>query len=351
MLLDQVEQLVDLSSPLDIRAGRERVSLSDRLSLPHRGGVVIARSTFHGLSAVQLLDEAVRLTVLPYWGGKVAEIFDRRRKREWLFEGRTLTYEQCGGSLPAYGDDYVRRFDVGGFDECFPTVQRCFYPVEPWRGTDVPDHGEVWSIPWRAEVKNDCLRLVTHGVRLPYRLEKTIRLLGNGGIRFEYLAANPTPFPMPFLWSSHPLLAIRPGMRLKLPVETTRVCSAPSYPARHGDHVPWGPDLSCVPQKDAGIAVKLFSPPLTEGWAELLDPADGAAFRFAFDPAQVTHLGLWINYGGWAGVPGAAPYFNLGLEPCIGAPDSLDAAVHGWQSYGELPPHGTRVWWLEITVA
>jgi galactose mutarotase-like enzyme len=219
----------------------------------------------------------------------------------------------------------------------------------------LPDHGEVWSLPWEAEEDSGVLRLTTHGVRLPYRLEKSIRLMGHGTIRFDYEVANPTSFPMPFLWSSHPLFAVRPGMRLELPVTSMRVFSAPAFSAHHGDLIPWpcfnGLDLSCVLQPDAGVAVKLFSSALSAGWTELSDPADGAAVRFEFDPTLVTHLGLWINYGGWAGVLGAAPYFNLGLEPCIGAPDTLDTAVDHWRAYGELPPRSCSAWWLEMTVS
>ena len=316
---------------------------------------MITGKTFKDLPALQVSDGVVRLTVLPAWGGKVAEIFDRRRGREWLFENPALSYERCAARMPAYGADYVGQFDVGGFDECFPTVGPCFYPTDPWRGTPLPDHGEVWSVPWDADVKGDVLNLTTHGVRLPYRLEKSIRLTGNGGIRFDYRAINPTAYPVPFLWSSHPLFAIRPGMCLKLPVDAMRVFSAPAFPAHHGDRIPWPRsdelDLSRVPQPDAGVAVKLFSPPLSEGWAELSDPADGAAFRFTFDPTRVTHLGLWLNYGGWAGAIGAQPYFNLGLEPCIGAPDTLDTAVNHWGEYGVLPPKGSQTWWLQITLS
>jgi galactose mutarotase-like enzyme len=192
-------------------------------------------------------------------------------------------------------------------------------------------------------------------VRLPYRLEKSIRLLGDGRVRFTYRATNLSPFPMPFLWSSHPLFALRPDMEIHLPVAQLRVFAAPSFPARHGDVIPWphfnDRDLSRAPQPDAGLAVKLFASSLTEGWAALSDPADGAALRFEFDPHLVTHLGLWLNYGGWAGVPGAAPYFNLGLEPCIGAPDTLDTAVNHWGEYGLLPPGASLDWWLSITVS
>ncbi|MGD9028338.1 MAG: hypothetical protein PVG25_00825, partial [Anaerolineae bacterium] len=283
-------------------------------------------TVFRGLPALRLVDDAVRLTVIPAWGGKVAELFDRRRQREWLFENPALPYR-----LPEYDTSYVRDFDVGGFDECFPTVGACRYPASPWKGTPLPDHGEVWSIPWRVQKEGATLHLSAHGVRLPYRLEKSIRLIGQGRIRVDYRATNLTPFPMPFLWSSHPLFAIRPGMRLDLPVDEMTIYSPRSAPECRGATIAWpyldNQDLSHVPEPGAGVAVKLFSPPLAQGWAELCDPADGASLRFDFDPHLVTHLGLWINYSGWAGVPEANPYFNLGLEPCIGAPDTLDTAV------------------------
>ena len=196
---------------------------------------MIKETVFKGVPALQMADDSLRLTVIPAWGGKVSEIFDLRRRREWLFENPSLPY-----TLPEYAADYVGRFDVGGFDECFPTVGPCPYPTEPWKGTALPDHGEVWSIPWAASLEKDALHLVTHGVRLPYLLEKTIRLLGRGRVRFDYQATNPSPFPMPFLWSSHPLFSLRPGMELSLPVAKMRVFSAPSLPgAHHGDLIPW----------------------------------------------------------------------------------------------------------------
>jgi len=316
---------------------------------------VIHTVRFRGLPALRLLDDAVRLTVLPAWGGKVAEIFDCRRGLEWLSGNPAFSYERCGVALLAYGADYVGRFDVGGFDECFPAVGQCLYPTEPYRGTPLPDHGGVWSVSWESEVEGDSLRLITRGERLPYRLEKTVRVLAPGTIRFDYRAANLTPFPMAFLWSSHSLFAISPGLQLELPVTAMRVFFAPSFPSHHGDRIPWPQfgelDLSRVPRPDAGIAVKLFSPSLTEGCAELYDAAHGAAFLFEFDPALVTHVGLWLNNGGWAGVPGSEPYFNLGLELCIGAPDTLDTAVNHWRAFGELAPRGSRAWWLQVTVS
>jgi hypothetical protein len=58
-------------------------------------------------------------------------------------------------------------------------------------------------------------------------------------------------------------------------------------------------------------------------------------------------LGIWLNLGAWAG-DGGAPYYNLGLEPCIGAQDSLADAVTQYRLFETLHPGAERKWWLEV---
>ena len=33
-----------------------------------------------------------------------------------------------------------------GADECLPTIAPC-----SWRGRELPDHGEVWNVPWAVD--------------------------------------------------------------------------------------------------------------------------------------------------------------------------------------------------------
>ena len=80
----------------------------------------------------------------------------------------------------------------------------------------------------------------------------------------------------------------------------------------------------------------------------LQDIVGGAELRLQFDPSEVTHMGLWLNYGGWSGVPGAAPYYNVAIEPAIGAQDDLALAVKHYNEYGELPPHGRQAWQVDL---
>ena len=50
----------------------------------------------------------------------------------------------------------------------------------------IPDHGEVWSLPWEANLNNEGVNLVVRGVRLPYVLKKTCKLIGEKGLRINY---------------------------------------------------------------------------------------------------------------------------------------------------------------------
>jgi hypothetical protein len=58
-------------------------------------------------------------------------------------------------------------------------------------------------------------------------------------------------------------------------------------------------------------------------------------------------VGLWVNNRGWAPA-GRRPYLNLGLEPAIGAPDSLEEAVRDWRTAQVLGPGEERSWSLEL---
>jgi len=57
-------------------------------------------------------------------------------------------------------------------------------------------------------------------------------------------------------------------------------------------------------------------------------------------PPQV---GLWINAGSLSG-QNITPSYNVAIEPCIGAQDSLELAVAEFGLYGLVPARGECVW-------
>lgn len=321
--------------------------------------VRLSEASVGGFWALVMDNGVISLTILPELGGKIASFRDLRTGREWLWTNDRLPYRTL-----EYGASYVEEADTGGWDECFPTVAECSYPLSPWRGTRMPDHGELWPRAWPTDVeKSDewlSIRTRAEGVALPYEFERRLRLEPRSDtLRLDYKVASTADSDLAFIWSAHPLFAIEPGMRVLLP-DGTRLRAFMSVPdglLSKGEEEHGWPmrlsvgggelDLERLPPASAGVAFKVWSHPLREGWATLR-ARNGEEFRFAFDPALVPQVGLWLNAGGWSGM-GGSPYYNLALEPCIGAQDSLQEAVECFSQYETLPARGMREWWVEVS--
>lgn len=309
----------------------------------------IEKISYKGLNAIRMMDEDIQVIILPEWGSKIASIYDKEKQREWLHHNQNFAY-----NLPKYGSDYVGEYDIGGFDECFPNVAEGEYPLLPWQGVPLPDHGEVWSLPWEVKIIDDIVSLRVKGFRLPYILEKTCKLIGNKGLKITYKLENLSEFDLPFIWSSHPLLDIQPGMKLDIPAERVGYDNGNLLDAHSGETLDWpvhqGIDLQDILPREIQKAAKLYAAGLTEGIVGLTDSASNSRFEMNFDPGLITHVGLWLNYGGWSGKAGLPGYYNIGLEPCIGGADSLERAYEIGE-FGLLKANDQISWWLEINVS
>jgi hypothetical protein len=300
------------------------------------------------LDAVRISEFGVSVTVVPQLGAKIASI---------VWQAEEFLFQNASRSLRAarYGAPYSE-FDASGFDECVPSIGACLYPAQPWEEVMVPDHGEIWSIPWTVEQASSVLRCSVDGVRLPYRFSRSMELLPDPGLRLKYRIENCSQLTFPFIWSAHPLLRIDRGMRLYLPEAVSLIidwsknerlgmplCNLPWPVAidRNGNRV----DLSVIEGAEAGVVDKLYTSRLQEGWCGLHDPATGRWVAMVFRTDLIPYLGLSINQGGW---PMDGPgYFNLGLEPCNGFPDRLDLAIkHG--SYTTVGPNDSLDWQFDL---
>lgn len=308
---------------------------------------------YQGLNALEMQDEAIRLIILPEWGGKIVSLYDKSHNREWLYINTNFNFQR----LPTYDSNYIRDFDIGGFDECFPNIGAGLYPAWPWRGVVMPDHGEVWALPWEVVQNNSGMTLSVEGVRLPYKLEKRIELHSDG-LWMYYSAMNRTRFDMPMLWSSHPLLDVRKGMYLEVPTDSIRIDScnplfSDLFGVKPGEIISWPQyrekDFSIILGAEAQISAKMVARKLSAGNVSLIDSQKGRSLTFHFDPNVVTHCGIWLNYCGWAGKPGAEPYYNIGFEPCIGVADRLDVALDLGEA-GLLAARDKFTWYLHISL-
>lgn len=312
--------------------------------------------TVSGHPALALSNGEIEVVVAPALGGKLTNL-RRSRGREWLWRNPALPL-----ATPERGASYVETADSGGWDECFPTIGPCPMPGARPGEPPLPDHGELWGLPWQHTVKESAagttLTGQVEGRLLPYDFTRELFVPATGDwLRSSYQLRHRGTVPFPFVWAAHPLLNVQAGSAISLPsAGRVRVL------ATHGQ-VPDGvANASSWPPDGAGAAWTL---PGAAGWAAMLAVDTGASRRVEVaDPVRgerlvfelgdgVSEVGLWINAGGWApervnGAPGPAPYFNLGVEPCLGAPDRLDRAIERWADAPTLEPGAVRRWSLTV---
>ena len=310
----------------------------------------LERLSVNGLEALRMAEHDLEVGVLPGLGAKLHSL--RWQDLELLAQNPRKPLRPARYAAP------YAEFDASGFDECLPTIGACPYPAAPWQNVEAPDHGEVWSIPWDWDVQPEALHLSCRSIRFAYDFHKSLSWPAPGCLRLSYALVNRAQAPFRFLWSSHPLLALRPGMRICLP-PGVRVRVDWSRDERLGrllDEHPWPHttdrsgrpvDLSLILPEAAGLVDKLYTTRLLEGWCALYDPETGQYAAFIFSPETIPYVGLSINLGGWP-VDGPG-YYNLGLEPCRGYPDRLDLAVERGD-YAVAQPGERLTWQMDLCV-
>lgn len=333
------------------------------------------------LETITLAAGGSSVELVPALGGKLAAM--TLGGRQWLWTSDLLPRVAPTDAQAA--DDaasYVETADTGGFDECLPTVGACTLPADVpgvAAGVTLPDHGELWTqrapterVAAPADAGAGAQSAVTRwtGRRLPYAFERTVTVEADGTVRMAYALTSKAATPLPFLWSSHPLLPLTPDTRLDLPIAArVRVWAEhgvalggagtlhrwPMLRVGDFDATPFGPrqvDFSRPAHVADAYACKLFldlprPANATAHRVRLAIEQGGARLECEVDAAEVPHFGLWINHGGWTPFAGGTPYHNLAFEPCIGSGDALDAALRApWDSAAWLAPGETRRWTL-----
>lgn len=311
------------------------------------------QTTVSGFPAIALRSTDLEVVAVPSIGMKLTNL-RRRNGREWLWRS-----DQIPLAPPRPGASYVETADSGGWEECFPTVGPCPVPGAPAGTPPLPDHGELWSAPWSSSAYDHTMGTTlagsTHGAVFPYDFHREITLDKHEPVvRFRYRVRHTGDTPFPWIWSSHPLLNVQPGSELTLP-GLTQVRVDAVHGRRDletGDVVSWphafgGDSGTFIFPEEGRWAAKVFGDVGPDGRMTLTDPKRGERFEFTVRPQEVPQVGLWINCRGWA-PPGRTPYYNLALEPCIGAPDRLDLAVSEWHTAQLLQPGEERAWSVEV---
>ena len=270
-----------------------------------------------------LQNSFLKVEVVPQLGAKLISILNRQTRREWMWHPRG-GMELFGNKL---GDDFSAS-TMTGWDECLPTIAPCL-----WKERALPDHGEVWSVPWEYDRDDWKQGVLTTRVQLPvspFVFERTISLRDNV-IQLNYRLTNLHGAPQEFFWAMHPLISIQEGDKLELTEEAWN----------HLADEPWTRTLAF--DSTGPACAKVFAGPLCEGRASIVNSRTADRLTYEWDAAFNNTLGLWLTRGGWNG------YHHLALEPTNGSPDWLDQAAAG-NRCASVPPHSTQSWQVILQI-
>lgn len=285
------------------------------------------RTSAHGLDAVVLENDALRVTVLPALGAHVSDLIDKVADRDLLWHNRRTAPRPA--PYGAYFDDWWS----GGWDEIFPSGHRGLLHGEP-----LPDMGEMWCVPWTADVSaapgEASVTTVGFGTIAPARVERTLTLRGDEPVlRARYRITNLDVRPLPYTWGIHPSFAATPAHRIDHPATAmlVGVSSDPSMGVVDQEYtwpmLPVGDspgetrDMRRVRPAADAVFGGHWATDLPAGWLALTDTASRRGLAIVFPRDVFPHAWLWQVYGGWRG------HHHVCLEPWSAHPMQLDRAV------------------------
>ncbi len=140
------------------------------------------RLSEQGFDVFALRNEAVEIALVPELGAKIISLRNLATGCEWMWHppaGRKLFRNRLG-------DDFATS-PMTGWDECLPTIAPC-----DWKGRKLPDHGEVWSVPWEIDLNAFQRGVLNTSVTLavsPFHFERRIELCGDE-VRLDYRLEN-----------------------------------------------------------------------------------------------------------------------------------------------------------------
>jgi len=310
----------------------------------------IQKTTWQGMGALAMESAALRVVVVPALGAKIVSLFDKRVDHEWLIAPmRPLR-------PVAYGARFTDQ-DMSGWDECLPTINACPYPAAgPFAEASLPDHGEVWALPWQpVDAAPHALTLAVDGRALPYRLQRTLRFAAPDTLQLDYQIANTGAAAFAYLWAAHPQFTCDEETTIVLPPAIKEVYNVVTdgHWGAAGQRYPWPVaiaqngaryQLDCIGAATRHDCRKFYLPPESSvTWAALVDYRRGFGLRMTWDAAELPYLGIWVDEGAINCVS------TVALEPTNGFYDSLSIA-HGNGQVRVLAAGETQHWQIGVTL-
>ena len=278
--------------------------------------VRIYTTAVRNLRAVVIESEFLYVVVLPELGAKIWSIVYKPAGMDFLWHQPHLQPRALSG-FANFDDNFF-----GGWDEIFPNDE-----PEIIRATNMPDHGELWTLSWNHEVNGDTLHLWTDTPLSQCRWDKWISILPDGmTMQVRYRMTNQGSHELPFLWKFHVAMAV--SHEDSLDMDALQVViqdfgkhrtgkAGTRYDWPYADHH----DMRVIPPSTAQLAEYQFATSMKAGWCAITHMQDRVGFGLAWDLNVFPVCGTFASYGGWRNLN------TVVLEPSTRYPQRVEQAA------------------------
>lgn len=311
---------------------------------------------WNGFSTQVIENDFIRVRVVPEIGAKIVELFDKRNSHEWLWTDPTRPIRK-----PFYGAKYDD-FDISGFDECFPSIG-----VSPYLNDSkiiLPDHGEIWSIPWTSRIEDGSIISTVAGTQLQYTFKRQITLHSEN-VYFDYEIVNESNKAIDCLWSAHPLFALSKSGSIKI-TGTPEMYKEFGFGGRIGvDGADWYAghlsqhtwplvknfrgekiDLSEFKSQE-GVTDKVVIRTPDDGRVALQLRELNRKIGFEIDPQVIPYIGICFNLSAWPLTGEKATW--IAIEPTFGRTDRLDECLANGDNL-KIESQKNKKWKMSLTL-
>lgn len=308
----------------------------------------IYTENFKGMECYVCENHIIKIKILEKLGGKVVSIYYKPQQFEVLYQNNEEKY-----AIPEYAHSF-EKYDTSGWDEMYPTIDRCKSPYDTLsKKMEMPDHGELWSIPWEFNIIDNVLKGTVSSPKFNYVFHRDIEIKENT-IHVEYEVKNIGKEPLYGIWAFHGLLACDDESRIiiegakeiinvhksQVLGDVGKVYTYPTIKDINGNFY----ELDKIHHIEANKTEKFYvNNSLEKGEASITLNRNKVKLDLNFPQDEVPYLGVWINEGGFKN------QYNCALEPSTGFYDSVEIAKEN-NKISEILPGEKKCWYLNITI-
>lgn len=282
---------------------------------------MIEKTNFKGIEAIKLENNYLKVIIIPELGGKIASIYNIEKDFELLFQNKEDIYVK-----PKLYDVF-EKFDASGFDDAFPTIDKCSVYINN-KHIEYPDHGEIWSSEFQYKIKEDKITLSYNSKILTYTYIKKLHLKGDRLI-CEYEIKNNGEFDIPCIWAFHCLVNCEEDMKIIFQEGTDLIENVheSKYLGKEGTvhKYPQTLDLNggefylnkVLPKELKNTEKYYVKGKVNKGQCGMYYPSKDISYNIYYDEKKLPYLGFWVTEGGFRGD------YNCALEPTNGYYDDI----------------------------